>query len=401
MGFTRRLILVVNSGSSSIKFAVFECGASLSKIIDGKLEGIGSRDGSLSITNEKGEIFTQSLVAHNYAGALPFLTDWLKQFTSEHKLIAVGHRIVHGGNCYVMPRFITAEMLAELRRISSLDPEHLPDEILLAEILGELFSDIPQIACFDTAFHRDMPRIARLLPIPERYFSLGIKRYGFHGLSCQYLLNKLGELAGANAAYNKIILAHLGSGASVTAVDEGKSVDTSMGLTPCSGLPMSSRSGDLDPGLALQLAQLEQMDTQQFYEMVNNESGLKGISGLSGNIKELLAVEKNNSRAAEAVDYFCYQTRKWICALAGAMGGLQTLVFSGGIGENLPDIRARISEKLGFIGIAIDAEKNKTNQSIISAATSPVTVRVIKTDEEIIIAGSVVTFLDQQKGPDL
>lgn len=396
MGPREHLIFVVNSGSSSIKFAVFEYGKNFHKKLDGKLEGIGSKEGHFSISDEQRELFSQPFSAKDHAEAIPELMEWLQQFSNEHSLIAIGHRIVHGGNRYFMPQLITADVLVELRHISPLDPEHLPDEILLIETLGNLFPDIPQIACFDTAFHYDMPTIAKLLPIPRRYFEMGIRRYGFHGLSCQYLMNTLSE--SADAAHNKVILAHLGNGASITAVYEGKSIDTSMSLTPCSGMPMSSRSGDLDPGLSLQLAQLEQMNAQQFHAMVNHESGLKGISGLSGNITELLALEQTNSHAAEAIEYFCYHTRKWICSLTGALGGLQTLVFSGGIGEHQPDIRARICEKLDFIGVAIDHEKNNANNSIISSAESQVRVRVIKTNEELIIANNAVTFLDQQKG---
>ncbi|MEN0036873.1 MAG: acetate/propionate family kinase [Cellvibrio sp.] len=398
MGLAKQLILVVNGGSSSIKFAVFESGNYLRKILTGKLEGIGSAEGQFSIKAEDSDASTKTIAAKNYADATNIVMDWLKQFGKDHKITAIGHRIVHGGNNYSEPQFIDKEVLKELRRLSSLDPDHLPEEILLAETTGRLFPNIPQVACFDTVFHRDMPTIAQRLPIPRRYFDMGIKRYGFHGLSCQYLMNTLSELAGTEAARNKVILAHLGSGASVTAVYGGKSVDTSMSLTPCSGLPMSSRSGDIDPGLVLQLKQLEGMKAKQFHDMVNHESGLKGISGSSENINELLAQEQKDTHAAEAVDYFCYQTRKWICALAGAMGGVDTLIFSGGIGENLAEIRARICENLNFIGVAIDLEKNQTNNLIISSPKSQVTVRVIKTDEELVIANNVATFLDQHKG---
>jgi len=408
MGLAKGFIFVANGGSSSIKFSIFEYGAYLRKTIIGKLEGIGigkssEKKGLLTIDAEGSDPVVKHVSVKNgreanNSEANNAIIDWLTEFSKNHTLIAVGHRMVHGGSRYFSPQLITEDVLAELRNISQFDPDHLPGEIQLAETLHSLFPGIPHVACFDTAFHREMPTIAQLLPIPRRYFSMGIKRYGFHGLSCQYLIKTLGELAGTEAARDKVIIAHLGSGASITAVHEGKTVDTSMGLTPCSGLPMSSRAGDLDPGLALQLAQLENMDIQQFHDMVNHESGLKGVSNLTGNIHELLSLEKNNSHAADAVNYFCYHTRKWICSLAGAMGGVQTLIFSGGIGENLAEVRARICENLEFIGVVIDPEKNRNNNLIISTAASRITVRVIKTDEELMIANHIAAFLDQQIG---
>jgi acetate kinase len=248
------------------------------------------------------------------------------------------------------------------------------------------FPAVPQIACFDTAFHHTMPRVARLIPIPRRYEAHGVRRYGFHGLSCAFLLDELERLAGRPVARGRVILAHLGGGASITAVRDGKSIDTSMGLTPASGLPMASRSGDLDPGLAWYLARTEQMNAAQFNHMVNHDSGLLGISETSGDMRTLLAAQEEDTRAAEAVAVFCYQARKTVCAMAGALEGVDTLVFSGGIGEHTPEVRARICQGLGFLGIELDPERNAQDAPVISSETSAVRVRVIHTDEQLIIA---------------
>jgi acetate kinase len=284
-------------------------------------------------------------------------------------------------------------MMDELHQLSPFDPEHLPEEILLTEAFHRRFPHLPQIACFDTAFHHDMPRVARLLPIPRRYDARGVRRYGFHGLSCSYLMEELGRAAGAEAAQGRVILAHLGNGASMTAVRGGKSMDTSMSFTPTAGLPMSTRSGDLDPCLAWYLARAEQVTAKQFHHMINHESGLLGVSETSSDMRELLLREKEDVRAAEAVALFCYQARKWICALAGALEGLDTLVFTGGIGENGPEVRARICGGLSFLGIELNEARNAGNAAVISAASGRVIVRVIRTDEEIMIARSVCRIL--------
>ena len=227
-------------------------------------------------------------------------------------------------------------MIEELHRLSAFDPDHMPEEILLAEAFHRQFPDLPQVACFDTAFHHDMPRVAQMLPIPRRYEAQGVRRYGFHGLSYEFLVGELARVAGTEAAQGRVILAHLGNGASLAAVRDGKSVDTSMSFTPASGVPMSTRSGDLDPGLIWYLARTEKMSAKQFNEMVNFQSGLLGISETSSDMRELLDRETQDVRAAEAVALFCYQVKKWIGAFAAALGGLDTLVFAGGIGENAP-----------------------------------------------------------------
>ncbi|HEY2342954.1 MAG TPA: acetate kinase, partial [Chthoniobacteraceae bacterium] len=282
--------------------------------------------------------------------------------------------------------------------LSPFDPEHLPEEVLLTEAFQKRFPKLPQIACFDTAFHHEMPQVAQMLPIPRRYAKKGVRRYGFHGLSCQYLMEELGRVAGARAARGRVVLAHLGNGASITAVREGSSVDTTMSFTPTAGLPMSTRSGDLDPGLGWYLARTEKVTARQFHHMVNHESGLLGVSETSSDMQVLLEREDKDVRAAEAVAMFCYQARKWICALAGALEGLETLVFAGGIGENAPEIRARICLGLKFLGVELDATKNRAQAEIISRRGRPVTVRVIRTDEELVIAKTVCRVLGGRIG---
>jgi acetate kinase len=296
---------------------------------------------------------------------------------------------VHGGPKYSQPQRITAEMVEDLRRLSPFDPEHLPEEILLTEEFHRRFPDLPQVACFDAAFHHDLPRVAQLLPIPRRYEAQGVRRYGFHGLSYAFLMGELARVAGTEAAQGRVILAHLGNGASLAAVHRGKSMDTSMSFTPTAGVPMSTRSGDLDPGLVWYLARTEGLDAKRFNEMVNFKSGLLGVSETSSDMRDLLEHETQDVRAAEAVALFCYQVKKWIGAFAAALGGLDTLVFAGGIGENAPVVRTRICNGLGFLGIQLEEKQNAANESVISAATSRVPVRVIPTDEEVMIARSV------------
>jgi acetate kinase len=320
--------------------------------------------------------------------------DWIEERDGRDALTAVGHRVVHGGPKYSKPQRITAEMVEELHRLSPFDPEHLPEEILLTEAFHRRFPDLPQVACFDTAFHHDLPRVAQLLPIPRRYEAQGVRRYGFHGLSYAFLMGELSRLAGPESAQGRVILAHLGNGASLAAVRDGKPVDTSMSFTPTAGVPMSTRSGDLDPGLVWYLARTEKMSAKQFNEMVNFQSGLLGVSETSSDMRDLLDRETQDVRAAEAVALFCYQVKKWIGAFAAALGGLDTLVFAGGIGENAPVVRSRICEGLGFLGIELEESQNAANAGVISTAASRVDVRVIHTDEELMIARSVCHVLE-------
>jgi len=262
----------------------------------------------------------------------------------------------------------------------------------LTEAFHRRFPDLPQVACFDTAFHHDLPRVAQILPIPRRYEAQGVRRYGFHGLSYEFLMEELARLAGPVVAQGRVILAHLGNGASLAAVRNGKSVDTSMSFTPTAGVP-STRTGDLDPGLVWYLARTEKMSTKNFNDMVNFQSGLLGISETSSDMRDLLKHETQDVRAAEAVAMFCYQVKKWIGAFAAALGGIETLVFAGGIGENAPAVRARICDGLEFLGIKLEEKHNAANEGVISAASSRVAVRVIRTNEEQIIAKTVCKVL--------
>jgi acetate kinase len=301
--------------------------------------------------------------------------------------------VVHGGPRYSQPQRITRELMEELHHLTPFDPQHLPEEILLTEAFHRRFPELPQIACFDTAFHHDLPRVARVLPLPRRYEAMGVRRYGFHGLSYTFLVEELARLAGPAAAQGRLVLAHLGNGASLAAVHEGKPVDTSMGFTPAAGVPMSTRSGDLDPGLVWFLARIDHLDAHQWNEMVNFQSGLLGVSETSSDMRDLLEREAGDARAAEAVAIFCYQIKKWIGAFAAALGGLDTLVFSGGIGEKAAPVRARVCDGLGFLGIEIDQKQNLTNAGVISTEESRVAVRVIPTDEEWMIARTVCRVL--------
>ena len=323
--------------------------------------------------------------------------DWLGEKFKHGELAAVGHRVVHGGPKYWEPQRVTSRMIAELHRLSPFDPEHLPEEILLIEAFQRRFSRLPQFACFDTAFHHDLPRVAQLLPIPRRFYKKGVRRYGFHGLSCEFLIHELQRRAGAQAAKGRVVLAHLGNGASITAVHGGKSMDTSMSFTPTAGLVMSTRTGDLDPSLGWYLSQAEKVSAEKFHHMINHESGLLGISEISSDTRELMRREKKDARAADALAIFCYQIKKYLCTMAGALEGLDTLVFAGGIGENDAILRGRICDGLEFLGIKLDPLRNAARADVISSKNSKVKVHVIRTDEEWIIAKTVFSLLDTKK----
>jgi len=387
-------ILTINGGSSSIKFALFEAGDSLRRILEGGIERIGLPEATLRVKGvNRADTFSRSVTAPDHTAALGALMDCIEERSGRDVLTAVGHRVVHGGPKYSQPQRITAEMVEELRGFSPFDPEHLPEEILLTEAFHRRFPDLPQVACFDTTFHHDLPRVARLLPIPRRYEAQGVRRYGFHGLSYAFLMEELARLAGTEAAQGRIILAHLGNGASLAAVHHAKAVDTSMGFTPAAGVPMSTRSGDLDPGLVWYLARTEKMSVKQFNEMVNFQSGLLGVSETTSDMRDLLDLETQDVRAAEGIALFCYQVKKYIGAFAAALGGLDTLVFAGGIGENAPTVRARICNGLGFLGIELEEERNAANGGVISAERSRIAVRVIRTDEEWMIASMVCSVM--------
>jgi acetate kinase len=389
-------ILTINGGSSSIKFALFEIGEPLKRSLHGKVDRIGLPGTNLTFsdsTRNHGD--TQTIQASDHASGAAFVIDWLEEKISLASVKAVGHRVVHGMK-YTEPQRVTQQLLDELHRIRPYDPDHLPREIEVMESFRKHHSQLTQVACFDTAFHRTMPRAARLLPIPRRFDAMGIERYGFHGLSYSYLIEELEHLAGRAAAQGRVILAHLGNGASLAAVRGGKSVDTSMGFTPAAGVPMGTRPGDLDPGAAWFMMRKENLTPKQFNHIINYESGLLGVSEISSDMRDLIERQTTDLRAAEAVELFCYQVRKWMGAFAAVLGGLDTLVFAGGIGENAAEVRARICTGLGFLGIELDDSRNAASAAVISSDKSPAAVRVIRTDEELMIARAVCRLLDNK-----
>lgn len=394
MNINEKSILILNGGSSSIKFALFSIQPSLALKFKGQIERIGTPEAVLSMQDGEHQTHVTPLVlATDYASAVKLLIDWIDEKEIDGVLIAVGHRIVHGGPHFHEPQLLTSTLMADLRQLTPLDRQHMPGEISLARAFQQRFPQVPQIACFDTAFHHDLPRVAQMLPIPRRYEAQGVRRYGFHGLSYEFLMSELIRTDGADAARGRIILAHLGNGASLAAVTDGKPIDTSMGFTPTAGVPMGTRSGDLDPGLVEYLARTEIMDAKAFNELVNFKSGLLGVSETSADMRDLLAMEAEDPRAAEAVALFCYQVKKCIGSYAAALGGLDTLVFAGGIGELAPVVRARICAGLGFLGIELDASTNERSADLISADGGRVIVRVIRTNEELVIARSVCNVL--------
>ncbi len=386
-------IVTINGGSSSIKFAMFEAGPGMQRRLEGAVDRIGSTRATLAFSSHIDNRAEQASIAIPAGtSATRFLIDWLEMHPAFRSAHAVGHRIVHGMQ-HSAPALVTPALLQELRRIQPFDPEHLPLEIELIEELARRHPDLPQVACFDTAFHRDMPRVAKQVAVPRRFEQLGLQRYGFHGLSYTFLMEELVRQQDPAAATGRVILAHLGNGASMVAVLNGRSIDTSMGFTPASGLMMGTRSGDLDPGLFSFLTRVEQLRARQLDHMLNHESGLLGVSQLSADVRELLAQEAQDMRAAEALALFCYQAKKCIGAYAAALGGLDTLVFTGGIGENAPPIRERICAGLAFLGIQVDPQRNAGNAPVISAEGAPVRLRVIHTDEELVIARSCAALL--------
>ncbi len=386
-------VLAINGGSSSIKFAVYHVAKSLVPGLSGTIDRIGLPGTLLTYCDPaRNQQDTHPVPSTDHRAAALCLIDWLDERIGLATLAGVGHRVVQGMK-FTQPERVTPALLNELRRISAFDPDHLPGEIALIEAFQQRVPVLPQVACFDTAFHRTMPRVATLLPIPRRFDDEGVQRYGFHGLSYAYLMEELGRIAGPDAARGRVVLAHLGNGASLAAVRDGHSVDTSMGFTPAGGVPMGTRSGDLDPGVAWFLMQSEHMTPHRFNDLINHESGLLGMSGISSDMRELLAQEDNDTRAAEAVAVFCYQVKKWIGAFAAALGGLDTLVFAGGIGENSAVVRSRICDGLDFLGVELDNTRNEAHAPIISTDAGRANVRVIRTDEQWMIANSACRIL--------
>jgi acetate kinase len=366
-----KYILTLNVGSSSLKYAIFAWNGTLDKV------------------------FEYSLPRSDDVNAIDAVLDKVNEITAGGRLVSIGHRIVHGGPKLMTPQLIDDHVMAELKRVTALAPEHLEAEIQLIEDVTKRMPSVQQVACFDTSFHRALPQVARLLPIPRQYERAGIHRYGFHGLSYEYLQAELSRLGEAAITKGRVILAHLGNGASLAALRDGQCIDTSMAFTPAAGLVMSTRAGDIDAGLIAHLVSTEAMTATQLSQFINHECGLLGVSETSGDIQQLLAIEATDTRAGEAVDLFCYQTKKWIGAFSATLGGLDALVFTGGIGEHNATIRTRICAGLDYLGLDIDAERNAKHAAIISTDKSRVTVRVIKTDEQTMIARHTAELLTQ------
>ena len=394
-GHGHSYILTINGGSSSLKFALFERTAPSTQLVAGRIDRIGLKDARWVLQQAEPEHKEDHLVhAPDQRLAVGLLIEWLEQSVGFDKIAAIGHRIVQGGPQYHLPTRISTELIEALRKISPCDPDHLPAEIQLIEEFRKHSPNVVQVACFDTAFHHDMPRVAQIVPIPRRFEAAGVRRYGFHGLSYEYLMEELAKVAGPEEAKGRVVLAHLGSGASLAAVKRGQSVDTTMGFTPASGLVMGTRTGDLDPGLVGFLSRTHGVTVDQFDHLVNHESGLLGVSETSSDVRDLLARVSFDVRSSEAIDLFCYQTKKAIGAFAAILGGLETLVFAGGIGENSPEIRRHICEGLAFLGIALEETRNETSAPLISTSEGPTKIRVIRTNEELMIAKSVTRLLE-------
>jgi acetate kinase len=379
-------ILVFNAGSSSIKFALYASGAPLQSIYAGALTRIGSSGGTFKVRRigvSSPEDEPGGATSHEEAFRRIF--SWILSSDAPRPDV-IGHRLVHGGPLYADPAIVTPELLADIDRLVPYAPEHLPPALKGVALAAELMAGVPQVACFDTAFHRFMPEVARMYALPEPVRRQGVQRYGFHGLSYQYLLGELRRMGERSAERGRIVLAHLGHGASMAAVKDAKSVDTTMGFSPAGGLVMSTRTGDLDPGVMLFLLEEAGMSPGEVKDLVNRRSGLLGVSAESDDMRDLLELESSVPEARLAVDLFCYQARKHLGSLVAVLGGLDLLVFTGGIGEHAPVIRSRICSGLGCMGIALDERRNRENEAVISADTAGALIRVMQTDEEQMIA---------------
>ncbi|OHA79729.1 MAG: acetate kinase [Candidatus Yonathbacteria bacterium RIFCSPHIGHO2_01_FULL_44_41] len=387
-------ILTINGGSSSIKFALYLNDGSFSRSLHGKIERIGLSGTTLAYTDTSGkeevvlrprrESADSEIPNVDFESAIKILDSFIVEHCDINRVVAIGHRVVHGMG-QRSHAIITSELISEIKETSSVDPEHMPFEIAIIEMFAKQHPALVQVACFDTVFHRDMPRVAQILPIPRRFDTKGVRRYGFHGLSCVSIVEELRRLD-LQKADGRVIVAHLGNGASITAIKGGKSIDTSMGFTPTGGIPMSSRTGDMDPGTLQYIMKSEGLSVDSVSHLINYESGLLGVSETSSDMHDLLEREATDERAKEAINLFCYEAKKRIGAYAAALGGVETIIFTGGMGEAAPRIRKRICEGLEFLGVMIDEVRNNSNENIISNSSAPVCVRVMHTNEEIVIA---------------
>lgn len=381
-------ILVINAGSSSIKISCYHI-QGLQQEFSGEIQNIGTEDNELMIKTKEGKN-SYALNTSDNENTIKALSEWLQKQSWFDSVAAIGHRIVHGMK-HTQPEMISDDMLNELDKIIDYDPDHLSLELGIIKAFKNKFQNKPQVACFDTSFHTTIPDVAAAFAIPLKYFHNGVKRYGFHGISYTYLMQALKNIKPKVDA-TRVILAHLGNGASVAAVKNGKSIDTSMGFTPAGGIAMSTRSGDIDPGVAWYLMK-QGMTAKDFNRLINKESGLLGISDKSGDMKYLMEHRAENPLYQLAINIFCYRLRKCIGSFMTALGGLDVLVFSGGIGEHSPDIRKMVCSHLSYAGIEIDERRNSNSEELISTNDSRVKVFVIPTDEEIMIAEETVRIL--------
>ncbi len=377
-----RVILCLNSGSSSRKFALYRFGGSREELLaEGAAERIDQGSGALWIRDgKKNSLLDTQRDFASPEHALNVLFEEIERLRLPQPS-AIGHRLVHGGSDHTAPERVTPELLDALRRLIPFAPLHLPAEIEAIETVASRFADLPQVACFDTAFHRRMPELAQRFPIPRDFWDSGVRRYGFHGISYEYIMAVLGR-----AAPSRIVIAHLGNGASMAAVRDGRPVDTTMGFTPTGGFMMGTRSGDLDPGVLSYLVNKKNYDGQRIEQLINHESGLLGVSGISSDMKILLDKRRTEPGAALAVEMFCYQLRKHIGALAAVLGGLDLIVFTGGIGERAAPVRGEVCRGLAHLGVILDEQANDAHADVISSSESAAMVRVIATNEDLMIA---------------
>jgi acetate kinase len=395
-----RRLLTINTGSSSLKAALYRLREDATEAPELRAEAsrIGGRDGSLRIADARGDTLEERRDdLPDHAAALDALMSWLRdRGLDRDDLAAVGHRIVHGGERHREPQRVTPGVIADLRALVPIDPNHLPQAIAAIEAVGQAYPEVPQVACFDTAFHSRMPHLARLYALPSRLAKEGIVRYGFHGLSYEYVVGELRSVD--REAYDgRVVVAHLGNGASMAAVRGGVGVETTMGFTPTGGLVMGTRSGDLDPSVPLYLLEERGLSPTDVGDLLNKRSGLLGVSGTSADMRDLLDREAYDERAAEAVALFCYQAKKFLGALAAALGGLDALVFTGGIGEHSATVRERICEGLGVLGIRLDPTRNAVHAPHISPDDAAVRVRVVPNDEDLMVARHTRRIIEQKR----
>jgi acetate kinase len=394
-----RRLLTINTGSSSLKAALYRLQEDATETPELRAEAsrIGGRGGGLRLADARGETVDERQDdLPDHAAALDALLSRLRdRGLDQDDLTAVGHRIVHGGDRYREPQRVAPEVVADLRALVPIDPNHLPQAIAAIEAVGRAYPAVPQVVCFDTAFHSRMPRVARLYALPRDLAEGGVVRYGFHGLSYEYVMEELRRLD-PEAYDGRVVVAHLGNGASMAAVWGGVGVDTTMGFTPTGGLVMGTRSGDLDPSVPLFLLEERGLTVTEVSDLVNKQAGLLGVSGTSADMRDLLDREASDPRAAEAVALFCYGAKKFLGALAAALGGLDALVFTGGIGEHAGPVRERVCEGLEFLGIRLDRGRNAAHAPVISGDAAAVTVRVVPTDEDLMVARHTRRLIEQK-----